>query len=132
MSAITDRQDTRRKVVYELYKNGFQAKEIADQVDASIVTVYKDLRVLGLREKGEYSPLHREAISKGVRKIKALEQLLRSTPSFCCECGKVAKNRFKKKVYCDEHLITAYGNPDYESEQRAAAGGRFTSHGRTY
>ncbi len=133
MSVIEKRQDARREVVRELYEGGLPVKEIAEHVDASVVTVYHDLRVLKLRVKGEYSPLHREAISKGIRKIKAIDKIMKGGKLFCCVCGvrTTFKNRFKQKDFCDLHLITAYANPNYEEEQRAAAGQRFASHGRT-
>jgi predicted transcriptional regulator len=127
------RMIARREKVREMYSEDIQVSVIAEYLEVSQPTVYKDLLALGLRHKGEYSDRHKAAISRGIQKRNKKDAINYNIKKMCCVCGKPAmKKRFRKKHYCDEHLIIAGDyDPNYENKQREAAGERFASPGKT-
>jgi len=132
MQVVEKRMEKRRIRVRELYAKDLQITVIADILNVSQPTIYKDLIVMGLRKRGEYSLEQRDAISRGIRKKNAREYLDRKTKTVCCVCGLPAeRGRYRNERYCLIHLITAGDHdPEYENNERAAAGDRFASHGR--
>ncbi|MEA3225084.1 MAG: hypothetical protein U9Q07_03975 [Planctomycetota bacterium] len=132
MNLSQRRAIARREKVKDLYEQDIPVSLIAEHLEVSQPTIYKDLLILGLRFKGTYSPAQRAAISNGlkIRNAQRLTEL--KTPRICCVCGVPAmKRRFRQKYYCEKHLRTAGDHdPQYEVKQRLAAGDRFASSGR--
>lgn len=131
MNATKKRMLARRKKVRELYAQDLQVSVIAEHLEVSQPTIYKDLLALGLREKDKYSPAHTKAISRGIKRRNARNVAELQSKRSCCVCGKPAmKKRYRKNYYCGECLQTAGDHdPKSEEKQRAAAGGRFASSG---